>query len=145
MTREEQIERVLAVILEGGGRAKIAEALRISEEEVGKWLADPDLLFAARRALTDRILAMIPRTLERLDELLDSESDTQAMNAIKLVIKQLETADKYDEDKLRKAVQPIVDAVMQTMEQKHIADEEMKPKEDDDDGLGNTEKTTPQE
>jgi hypothetical protein len=131
MTREEQIERVLAVILEGGGRAKIAEALHISEDEVGKWLADPDLLFMARRALTDRILAMVPRTLERLEGLLDSESDTQAMNAVKLVIKHLETADEYDEGKLRKAIRPLVDNVMLVMKQKGVIPKEgVEPEED---------------
>jgi len=134
-------------LLEGNNRQKIAAALEISENEVGKWLADPDFLSAARATLTNRILALLPKTLNRLEDLLDSESDTQAMNAVKLIIKQLENAEDYDEEveRLRKALEPVVFAILDIQEQTENAETELKCNEEKDDGLGNTEEAAAEE
>ncbi len=134
-------------MLEGNNRSKIAAVLDISEQEVAKWMADPEFLREARAALTNRILALIPKTLDKLEDLLDSNSDTQAMNAVKVIIKQLENAEDYDAEleKLRKALEPVVAMILDIQEQTEIAEAELKRKEGENDGLGDTEETAPQE
>lgn len=146
MKKNERIKQVLTLLLAGNNRAKIAAAMQISEQEVARWMAHPEFLHSARAALTDRILALIPKTLEKLEDLLDSDSDTQAMNAIKVVIKQLENAEDYDVEleKLRKALEPVVATILDIQEQNEIAEAELKRNEGENDE-GNIEEAAPQE
>ncbi len=142
MTRKERIKRLLDLLLEGNNRARIASALDVTEKDVAKWMADPEFLREARLILTDRLLKLIPKTLDRLEELLDSESDTQAMNAIKLIIKQLENAEDYDEEleKLRKTLEPVIAIILDVQEQAEVVNAELERNEGIDDE-GNSEKT----